>query len=94
MNYKVPNFGVDYDILATQASLKVSEKENKHKLYGKLYPKSFVQLDEQSDPICGSGGCNQYTHPKKPLGYPINYPVPNFGTDTDIETTKENIDIA
>ena len=42
MNYKVPNFGVDHDILDSHASLKVAEKEHKHKLYGK----SFVQLDE------------------------------------------------
>jgi len=51
-------------------------------------------LESESDPICGSGGCDQYTHPKKPRGYPINYPVPNFGTDDDINTTKESIDIA
>jgi hypothetical protein len=53
---------------------------------------SFAQIE--SDPICGTGGCNQYTHPKKPRGYPINYPVPNFGKDDDINTTKESIDIA
>ena len=32
MNYKVPNFGVDGDVLETQKSLKVAEKENGHKL--------------------------------------------------------------
>jgi hypothetical protein len=48
----------------------------------------------ESDPICGSGGCNQYTHPHKPLGHPINYPVPNFGGDNDILQTKESIDQA
>ena len=32
MNYFVPNFGQDSDIKETLKSLKVSEKENKHKL--------------------------------------------------------------
>lgn len=54
VNYKVPNFGVDSDIKETHASLKVAEKEHKHKLYGK----NFIQLESESDPICGSGGCN------------------------------------
>ena len=31
---------------------------------------------------------------KKPLGYPINYPVPSFGADPDITETADNIDIA
>jgi hypothetical protein len=31
---------------------------------------------------------------KKPLGYPINYPVPSFGADPDITGTADNIDIA
>ena len=37
-----------------------------------------------SDPICSSAGCTQYKHKKKALGYKINYPVPNFGRDNDI----------
>jgi len=47
----------------------------------------------QSDPICGSAGC-VYNHKKKPLGYPINYPVPSYGADPDIAGTADSIDIA
>jgi hypothetical protein len=32
MNYKVPNFGKDSDIIETQKSIKVAERENHHKL--------------------------------------------------------------
>merc|ERR1719331_582690 len=41
-------------------------------------------VDAGSDPICSSAGCTQYKHKKKDRGYKINYPVPNFGVDTDI----------
>lgn len=52
---------------------------------------NLVQMNEQSDPICGSGGCVQFKHPKKPLGYPINYPVPNLGQDLDVYETTDSI---
>ena len=61
VNYKVPNFGVDSDIKETHASLKVAEKEHKHKLYGK----NFIQLE--SDSIWESGECintKNYFHPR------------------------------
>jgi hypothetical protein len=53
---------------------------------------SLVQTDADiesagmtsSDPICSSAGCTQYKHKKKERGYKINYPVPNFGADKDI----------
>lgn len=32
-------------------------------------------------------------HKTTPLGYPINYPVPNFGPDPDMEATKRSIEI-
>ena len=35
----------------------------------------------------------QYKHKKTPLGYPINYPVPNFGVDADVLTTARSIEI-
>ena len=53
----------------------------------------MLQLNAESDPICSSAGCTQYPHPKKPLGYDINYPVPNFGGDPDIKTTARSIEI-
>merc|ERR1711981_1153417 len=52
---------------------------------------SLLQLDAESDPICSSAGCTQYTHKKTPLGYPINYPVPNFGVDSDILDSHTNL---
>ena len=47
----------------------------------------------ESDPICSSAGCDQYQHKKTPLGYPIDYPVPNFGSDPDIDATFKSISI-
>jgi hypothetical protein len=54
----------------------------------------FVQTDIESDPICSSAGCTQYKHKKKPLGYKINYPVPNFGVDTDIIDNHASLELA
>ena len=55
----------------------------------------FIQTlsEAGSDPICGSGGCLK-NHKKKELGYKINYPVPNFGVDTDIIGTFNALDVA
>jgi len=57
-----------------------------------------VELDEsnlvQSDPICNSAECSQYLHPKKKDAYPVNYSVPDFGVDRDIEITQGNADKA
>ena len=47
-----------------------------------------------SDPICSSSGCTQYKHPKKDLGYKIDYSVPSFGRDTDLNTQNSNVDLA
>ena len=44
----------------------------------------------QSDPICNSAECSQYLHPKKKDAYPVNYPVPDFGVDRDIQVTQAN----
>jgi hypothetical protein len=38
----------------------------------------------ESDPICSSAGCTQYKHKHKKLGYDIDYFVPHFGADQDI----------
>ena len=53
---------------------------------------SAVQIE--SDPICSSAGCTQYKHKSTPLGYPIDYPVPNFGSDPEIDATANSISIA
>ena len=48
----------------------------------------------KSDPICSSSGCDQYKHKKKERGYKINYPVPNFGVDTDITASHASLELA
>ena len=56
------------------------------------YPTSLTQA--RSDPICSSAGCTQYEHPAPPKGHPMDYFVPNFGADPDMEGTANSIDIA
>jgi len=51
-------------------------------------------LSLESDPICSSAGCTQYKHKKKELGYKINYPVPSFGADNDINDNFESLKTA
>jgi len=53
----------------------------------------FLQLDSESDPICSSAGCTQYEHPKK-KGYPMDYPVPDFGKDHDILGVDSSLESA
>jgi len=57
-------------------------------------------LQQKSDPIEGGLG-GQYAHPApnlKKLEHPppeaVDYPVPNYGRDPDMETTKNSIAIA
>ena len=49
------------------------------------------EVNTESDPICSSAGCTQYKHKKTPLGYPINYPVPNNGVDSDIVDSHKSV---
>ena len=56
------------------------------------YPTSLTQA--RSDPICSSAGCTQYEHPAPPKGHPMDYFVPSFGRDPDMEGTEDSIDIA
>jgi hypothetical protein len=53
---------------------------------------SAVKID--SDPICSSAGCTQYAHKKTPLGYPLDYAVPNYGKDPDIVGSANSLSIA
>ena len=49
----------------------------------------MIQL--QSDPICSSAGCTQYKQKKTPLGYDLDYFVPDFGPDREIIDTEKSI---
>lgn len=53
-----------------------------------------AEVNTESDPICSSAGCTQYKHKKKGLGYDIDYFVPNFGADHDINENFESIKLA
>lgn len=53
-----------------------------------------AEVKTESDPICSSAGCTQFKHKKKGLGYDIDYPVPNFGRDHDINDNFESIKLA
>merc|ERR1711934_551794 len=49
----------------------------------------------RSDPICNSAGCTQYKHPdSKEAKYDMNYFVPHFGMDRDIQGSLENLHVA
>ena len=50
-----------------------------------------VKVQLESDPICSSAGCTQYKTKKTPLGYDLDYFVPNFGVDKDILDTQKSI---
>ena len=47
-----------------------------------------VQLDEQSDPICPSSGCDTK---KKKAAYPTDYFVPNFGRDHEMNANDGSL---
>ena len=80
---------LDEDMKSTAGHLDLSEGMNKHK-----WVIEDLQLNEQSDPICSSAGCTQYAHKKTPLGYPIDYPVPSFGSDPEIDANAKSVSIA
>ena len=55
------------------------------------YASSLLSLE--SDPICGSGGC-ETTLPAPPKSHPVDYPVPNFGVDKDILDNHKSLEDA
>jgi len=81
------NLPLDEDIIDSKSNLKNSEAI--HGEFKLPTEDSFVQTN--SDPICSSAGCTQYKHKKTPLGYDINYPVPNFGVDHDIIDSQASV---
>jgi hypothetical protein len=84
------NPALDSDISDTQSHLGYAEGQRKHKW---VIEDLQTGIDLGNDPICGSGGCDQYKHKKTPRGYPIDYPVPSFGSDPDIVGTANAISI-
>ena len=90
-NYYVPDFGMDKDIKDSLYHTDAAEKSLGHKM---SYVQAQADINLESDPICSSAGCTQYKHKKKPLGYKINYPVPNFGVDSDILDNHDSLKLA
>ena len=90
-DYYVPDFGPDQDIKDSLTHTTAAENRLGHKL---SYVQAEADLHLESDPICSSAGCDQYKHKKKPRGYKINYPVPDFGVDTDILANHASLELA
>jgi len=59
--------------------------------YGLVQTDSDVKVD--SDPVCSSAGCN-YASEKGKKTHPMNYFVPNFGRDSDINVNWNSLDWA
>lgn len=75
------------NMIDAQKNLLDTEKALNHKY-------ELVQLDSQSDPICSSAGCDQYKHPDAKEKWDMDYPVPHFGMDRDIQESFQNAEIA
>jgi hypothetical protein len=71
---------LDKDVISTNKH--IAEAEDR-------LGQTMVQIGD--DPICSSAGCTQYEHPKKKDGYPMNYPVPNFGVDQDMKDQEASL---
>ena len=89
------NPALDGEVISTLKNLGDAEKSVGHKWnILDVQLDSDINADVESDPICSSAGCTQYKHKKKDLGYKINYGVPNFGRDHNINQNFESLDLA
>ena len=89
IDYKVADFGMDHDIISTQAH--IEQQEKKHGLWTpKMKDEKKLQLN--SDPICSSVGCpdsKNLHHDGTPV---VNYPVnDNAELDEDMIAAQSNI---
>ena len=74
------------DIIDSKANLAATEKNLDH---------VYELVQTNSDPICSSSGCDQYKHPDpKEEKWDMNYPVPHFGMDRDIQGGLINLKAA
>lgn len=91
INYKVPDFGIDHDIITTQNHIASEEKRQNHKWVPKKDDTGAWNVPSalaQSDPICHSAGCEKsvwFKQEKTPFD-DIEYPdlVKKYGYDEDI----------
>lgn len=84
--YKVPNLGMDKDIKDSQKNM--DDAETKHGKWTLPKKDSFLQ----SDPICATADCPEVDRSAADgkIGHPVDYPVPSFGADPDIEGTLKH----
>jgi len=104
VNYFVPNFGMDHNIVDSLANTVGAETTLNH--VWNVSDEAHVQLGEdtasnesimlESDPICSTAGCTQYNHPNKSESalIPRDYFVPSFGKDSDMSGTMNSLSIA
>jgi len=68
---------------------------NKNSSYGyKSLLQTDAEVDTGSDPVCSSAGCGYHSQKPKKTPYPMDYKVPHFGRDKDINTTWSSLDWA
>ena len=58
------------------------------KNHGNMPNHQNIQLDEKRDPLLS------FVPTPRDMGYPINYGVPNFGRDKDVQDTMDHIEEA
>jgi hypothetical protein len=83
VDYYVPNFGIDRDIAQTQRHQRSAEAQHGNANWN---PEPFLnlQLREQREPLLT-------WEPKVAKTHPMNYPVPNFGNDADMDNTHRHL---
>ena len=76
--------------------MKDAEKKlGKWKIFVQVDSESGVWMDRERDrePLLSAGNV-ETAAPKEKISYPINYKVPNLGTDQDIIDTQKNLNDA
>lgn len=103
MNYPVPDFGVEPDIIATQKNIVNAQNSLDHDW---VYPKDgynvgwatnnkeFIQTESNiaRDPLLSKDASPLLVHQKPAYaGQPVDYFVPDFGISHEIGYTQESI---
>ena len=105
VDYPVPDLGMDHDIKASIKHMEDLEAEHgewkipepvaaaaqKPRLAQTKPAAEPKKTAKKSDPICPSSGCEWENRQTDPEGYPINYPVPDFGMDHDIKHSLKHM---
>ena len=97
INYPVPNFGVDHEILASHKHLAEAEKTLKHTWTPTQDEDGVwdVPTETASFKLLQTGANIQREplltwKPTDPASHPVDYFVPNFGMDHEIKASLEH----